>query len=121
MQRDGLLETVRAVDRERVAARLGGPGRARTVLAEVEALKPRDLFLAARGDVVEVVLHGGRKPVVDQVREMLLEEPDDCEGSEGRDERGPSLPHVAAVLDGPDDAGVGRRASDAEFLETPDQ
>ncbi len=121
MQRHGLLETVRAVDRERVARRLGRLNGPWPVLAEVEALEPRDLFLAAGGDVVEIVLHGGREPVVDQVREVVLQQPDNGEGREGRDERRPSLPHIAPVLDGPDDAGISRRTSDAELLETPNE
>ncbi len=52
---------------------------------------------------------------------MLLQQPDNGEGREGRNERRPSLPHIAAVLNGPDDAGVGRRPSDAELLETPNE
>src|ERR1017187_9349157 len=121
MQRHGLLETVGAVDRERVARRLGRLNGPWPVLAEVEALEPRDLFLAAGGDVVEIVLHGGREPVVDQVREVVLQQPDNGEGGEGRNERRPSLPHIAPVLDGPDDAGISRRTSDAELLETPNE
>ena len=63
----------------------------------------------------------GGEAVVDEVGEVVLEEADDSESREGRDEGRALLPDVPAVLDGPDDAGVGRRSADAELLEAPDK
>ena len=52
------------------------------VAAEVEAGQPGQRLLAARGDLVEVVLHRGGEAVVDQVGEVALEQPDHGEGGE---------------------------------------
>src|SRR5205823_8051731 len=69
-------------------------------VAEVEAAEPGDRLLLAVGYLVEVVLHAGREPVVDQIGEVALEQPDHGEGDERGDERAPLLPDVTTVLDG---------------------
>ena len=43
--------------------------------AEVEVAQPVDALLVAGGDPVEVVLHLGGEVVVDEPREVLLEQP----------------------------------------------
>ena len=69
------------------------------------------------GDLVEVVLHPRRELVVDELREVLLEQLDDGEGEELRHERLALLAHVAAVEDRPHDRRVRRRTADAALLE----
>ena len=102
---------------------LGGDRLGVTVagVAEVEALEPLVLRPVAAGDRVEVLVDRGREVVVDQVVEVLLEQPDDGERGPRGDERLPLLPDVAAVLDGLDDRRPGGRAADAELLEPLDQ
>ena len=48
---------------------------------------------------------------------MLLEQPGDREGQEGRNERGAALEDVAAVEDRAEDRRVGRRPADSALLE----
>jgi hypothetical protein len=103
------------------AALPGQPADLAVRRAEVEAAEPLDAVALAAGDDVEVVLERGGEAVVDEPVEVLLEQVDDGEGEPGRDERGALLPHVAAVLDGRDDARVGARPTDAELLEPLDQ
>ena len=90
-------------------------------VAEVEAPQPGDALLVARGDPVEVVLHPRREVVVDEPREVALEQLDDREGEERRHERAALLRHVAAVEDRAHDRRVGRRAADAALLERADE
>ena len=52
---------------------------------------------------------------------MLLEQPGDGEGEEGRHERRAALEDVAAVEDRADDRGVGGRAADPALLECLDE
>ena len=102
-----------AVARGRLPA---GPAARPVAVAEVEAGEPGQRLVATAGDLVEVVLHGRGEPVVDQVAEVALEQPDHGEGGEARHQRGALLPHVAPVEDGGDHAGVGRRPADAQLL-----
>ncbi len=99
------------------AAGCSAMGRRRAVPAEVETGQPGEHLLRALGDLVEVVLHRRREAVVDEVAEVALEQTHHGEGGERRHEGRALLPHVSPVLDGPQDAGVGRRPSDAELLE----
>ena len=108
---------MRAIDGQRTTRRRSGTHLSRRGLAEVEALEPGDLLLAAGGDLVEVVLHRGREPVVDQIGEVVLEQADDGEGGEGGDERCPLFPDITTVLDRADDAGVGRGPADPELFQ----
>src|SRR3954452_2701622 len=85
--------------------------------AEVEAAQPLVALLLAGGDLVEVVLHARGELVVDELREVLLEQVDDREREELRHERLALLPHVAAVEDRPHDRRVRRRPADAALLE----
>ena len=78
------------------------------------------LALAAR-DLVEVLLHLRRELDVDEIAEVLAEEPRDGERREARHERLALAEHVAAPLDGADRGGIGRRAADAEPLELLDE
>ena len=93
----------------------------RHAVAEVEVAQPRHPLLGTVGDLVEVVLEPGGEGVVDEVREVALEQRHDGERGPRRHQRRPLLPHVPAVLDGPDDRGVGRRPAHAEILERLDQ
>ena len=83
------------------------------VFTEVEVLEPGGSGRLAVGDLVQVRFHVGRELVVHVVVEVLLEQPDHGERDPARDQRGALLPDVAAVLDGGDGGGVGRRAADA--------
>ncbi len=96
---------------------VGGGG----VAPEVETTQPRHRFRSAVGDLVELVLHAGREGVIDEIREMTLQQRDHGKGREGGDERRALLPHVAAVLNRPDGRGIGRGAPDPELLEGPHQ
>ena len=89
----------------------------RLASAEVELREPRGGLLLVVRDRVEVVLHPRGERVVDEVAEVLLQQPHHRERRERRDERRPLLPHVAAVLDGADDRCVRRRPTDAQVLE----
>ena len=89
--------------------------------AEVKIMQPRCGLCIAAGDGIECVLHAGGEVVVDQVGQVALEQSDDGKGGEGRHQRLPLVPHIAAVLDGLDDRGVGRGTSDAPRLELLDQ
>src|SRR5205814_9609106 len=74
-------------------------------------------LLLAACDPVEIVLHRGREPVVDESAEVLLEQLDDREREERRHERRALLEDVAPVENGPEDRRVRRRTADAELLE----
>ena len=87
------------------------------VLAEVEAVQPREPVLLARGDAVEVVLHARREAVVDEPAEVRLQQVDDREREKRRHERRALLEDVAAVEDRAEDRRVRRRPPDAELLE----
>ena len=87
------------------------------VVAEVELAQHLHPVGATAGDLVEELLHPGGEGVVDQVREVFLEQPGDGECQPGRDQRGPLLVHVVPGRDGADDRGVRRRSADVEFLE----
>ena len=89
--------------------------------AEVELLQPVGALLLAAGDRVEVVLERGGEVVVDEVGEVLLEQPDDAEREPARHERLTALGDVAAIEDHVDDARERRRAADALLLERLDE
>ena len=88
---------------------------------EVETGQPGQRLLVPRGDGVEIVLHRGGEPVVDQVREVALEQADHGEGGERGDQGGALLPDVAAVEDGGDHAGIGGRPAHPQLLHGLDQ
>ena len=101
-----------------------GPGdrAVHPVLAtEVEVGQPVGPSLVTRGDLVELVFHRRCEVVIDQPREVLLQQADDSERHPGRHQRAALLVHVAAVLDGLDDRAVGRRPADAQIFERLDQ
>ena len=94
---------------------------ARAVGAEEEAGQELRAVLLARGDTVQVAFHRGREVVVDQVREVLLEQA--CHGE--RQPRGhqvlAAVRHVPAVPDRLDGGRVGGGTADAELLHGLDQ
>ena len=93
----------------------------RAVGAEEEAGQELRAVLLARGDTVQVALHRGREVVVDQVRQVLLEQA--CHGE--RQPRGhqvlAAVRHVPAVPDRLDGGRVGGGTADAELLHGLDQ
>ena len=91
------------------------------VRSEIEATQPLRARLVAPRDLVEVVLHAGRELVVDEAREVPLEQIDHREREKLRHEGLALLPDIAAVEDRPHDRRVGRRAADATLLERLDQ
>ena len=94
---------------------------ARAVGAEEEAGQELGAVLLASGDTVQVALHRGREIVVDQVRQVLLEQARHGE----RQPRGyqvlAAVRHVPAVPDRLDGGRVGGGTADAEFLHGLDQ
>ena len=86
-------------------------------VAKVELAEPRVAGALAVGDLVEFLLDGGGELVVDEGREVVLQEAHDGEGRPGGNEGLAFLPHVPAVDDGAEDRGVGGGATDAFFLE----
>ena len=96
---------------------------AQTSLAvtEIELLQPGNRVGLAAGDGIEILLHAGGEVVVHIVPEIALEETHDGERAQRRHESGALFSHVSAVLDGGDDRGVGRRATDTQLFESLDQ
>src|SRR5699024_12792521 len=76
-------------------------------LAAVEPREPLDAVLLAGGDLVEVGLHRGGEVVVDEPRQVLLEQPDDGERQPGGYEGLATALDVAAVGDDGDRCRVG--------------
>ena len=91
------------------------------LVAAIELLdEVEPLALAAR-DLVEVLLHLRGELDVDEIAEMLAQQPRDRERGEARHERLALAEHVAAALDRADRRRVGRRPADADPLELLDQ
>ena len=88
---------------------------------EVEVRQPRHQLLGPAGDLIEIVFHPRREGVVDEVREMLLEQVDHRERLERRHESGALLPDVLTILDHLDRRGIGRGSANTEFLKPLDQ
>ena len=76
-------------------------------LTVVEAPQPGDPVLLAGGDPVQVALHGGGEVVVDELGEVLLQQPSDGEGEPGRHQSLPAVVNIAAVGDGGHGGRVG--------------
>ena len=87
---------------------------------EVEGVQPRDALGGAVGDVVQVLLHGGREVVVDHAGEVPLQQVGHREGAQGRHQGSALLEHVLP-LDGLHDRGVGGRPAHAVLLHALDQ
>ena len=87
------------------------------VAAEVEVGQHRDPLGVAAGDLVQHLLHLGGERVVDQLGEVLLQQPGDREGQPGRHQRRALLEHVVAAGDGADDRGVRRGPADLQLLQ----
>ena len=83
---------------------------------EVEAAQPWNRLLRPAGNTVEVVLHACGKRVVDQLREVPLEQTDHGEGREAGDQGRSLLPHVPPVEDRGDDRGVRGRTAHTQLL-----
>ena len=88
------------------------------MITEIEPRQPWHRLFDSAGDLVEIVLHARSERIVDKIGEVAFEQRYHAERDERRDECGALLPHIAAVLDGAHDRRVGRRATDAQFLET---
>ena len=86
-------------------------------VTEVEGVQPDVLGEQLAGDLVEVLLDARGELVVDERREVLLEQRDDGERGPCGNERLTLLPHVTPVLHRLDDRSPRRRSTDAEFLE----
>ena len=93
----------------------------RLLVAEVEPLQPGLEGLTAFGDFVELVFHLRRELVVDQIREVELQEIHHGEGAKRRHQGLALLPDVAAPVDRLHDRRVRRGATDAEVFELLDQ
>src|SRR5699024_3563079 len=78
--------------------------------------EPLGAALAAGGDVVQLILHGGGEVIVDQGGEIGLQQADHREGNPGRHQGITTGVDVPAVLDGLDDGGIRGRTPDAEVL-----
>ena len=89
---------------------------ARAVGAEEEAGQEVRAVLLARGDAVQVALHGSREVVVDQVREVLLEEARHGERQPRGHQVLAAVRDVPAVPDRLDGGRVGGGSADAELL-----
>ncbi len=79
-----------------------------------DRLSPVELSLL---DLVELLLHPGRVLGLEEVVEALLHQVDDEAPEKRGEEAAVLLPNVLAILDLPDDLGVGRGAADAVLLE----
>ena len=90
-------------------------------VAEVEAGQPLGAVLAAGGDGVQLILHGGGEVIVHQLGEVVLQQAHHREGNPGGHQRVATGEHVAAVLDGLDDGRIRRRAADAQVFHLLDQ
>ncbi len=88
---------------------------------EVEVVQPRNGFALTTGDGVEFILHPGGEVIVDEIREVVLEQMDHRDGGESRNQGLTLVPDIAAILDRLDDGGVGRWSADAARLEFLDQ
>ncbi len=94
---------------------------ARAVGAEEEAGQELCAILLARGDTVQVALHRGREVVVDQVRQVLLEQARYGERQPRGHQVLAAVRHVPAVTDRLDGSRVGGGTADAELLHGLDQ
>ena len=93
----------------------------RAVGAEEEAGQELRAVLLARGDTVQVALHRGREVVVDQVRQVLLEQARHGERQPRGHQVLAAVRHVPAVPDRLDGGRVGGGTADAELLHGLDQ
>ena len=93
----------------------------RAVGAEEEAGQELRAVLLARGDTVQVALHRGREVVVDQVRQVLLEQARHGERQPRGHQVLATVRHVPAVPDRLDGGRVGGGTADAELLHGLDQ
>ena len=106
---------------ERTRGVLGGLLGAGAALPVVEAPQPGDPVLLAGGDPVQVALHGGGEVVVDELGEVLLQQPGDGEGEPGRHQGLAAVVDVAAVGDRGHGGRVGRGTTDLALLKSLDQ
>ena len=90
-------------------------------LPVVEAPQPGDPILLTGSDPVQVALHGGGEVVVDELGEVLLQQPGDGEGEPGRHQGLAAVVDVAAVGDRGHGGRVGRGAADLALLKGLDQ
>ena len=107
---------------EPAAARHGlGHVLVRVGVAEVEAGEPLGAVLVAVRDLIQLVFHGRGEVVVHQRVEVILQKSNDGERNPAGHQRVAAGDHVAAVLDRLDDAGIRRRAANAQVFHLLDQ
>ena len=105
---------------QRLQALAAGAPRPR-LATEVEVPQPRPGLPLSAGDRVEIALHSGREVQVDQIPQMLLQEPGHGEGEKSRHQGRPLLPDVTPVHDRLQDGGVRRRPAHPLLLQFADQ
>jgi hypothetical protein len=76
------------------------------------AVSPAIRSAFAAGDLVQHLFHLAGEGVVNQLREVLLQQPGDREGQPGRHQRGALLEDIVAGGDGAQDRGVRRGPAD---------
>ena len=91
------------------------------LVAAVELLDEVEPFAFTTRDLIEILFHLGGEFDVNQVTEVLAQQPRHGECREARHERFVLPEHVAAPLDGANRRGIGRRPADAEPLELFDE
>ena len=94
---------------------------ARAVGSEEESGQEVRSVLLSRGDTVQVALHRGREVVVDQVRQVLLEQARHGERQPRGHQVLAAVRHVPAVPDRLDGGRVGGGTADTELLHGLDQ
>ena len=90
-------------------------------VAEIEPLQVVHVAEFPSADRVQLVLHLGGEPVIDQVGKMVFEQPRDGERGPGRhqDVTSPDLEDVLPGENRVDDRGIGARPPDAHLLQRP--
>ena len=108
---DQLVEALTTVGRQALLCR------DTIAVAPVELVEHVQALHVPLGDLVEITLHRGGELVVDQLREVLLQQARHREGQPGRNQGRALLEHIVTGGDRAQDRGIGRRTTDLELLE----